>query len=315
MKLQALILIFVIVISFYVLKEGSSISQGKSEIDQSVGMASLGEINNGEPIVVKEEITVIPANAVVESPKIEKDEELPINCRSVSSKIFAIKDLDDNKVILEKNPDNHWPVASITKLMTAIVALENLNLSSVVEITQEAILSADGFSTLAIKEKYSVEDLLEASLVFSSNDASYALAQGLGQDIFVQKMNDKAKEIGMSQTSFVEPSGLSYLNQSTANDLATLLSYIYRNHPLILNMTRQKTASIKERVSGKTKKFSNIDLFAGQSNFFGGKTGFIDQSGGNLVTLFQKGGKMFFVGVLGSQDRFGEVSKLLECIE
>ncbi len=193
--------------------------------------------------------------------------------------------------------------------------MENLNLSSVVEITQEAISASEGFSTLAVKEKYSVEDLLEASLVFSSNDASYALAQSLGQDIFVKKMNDKAKEIGMSQTSFTEPSGLSYLNQSTANDLTTLLSYTYRNHPLVLNMTRQKTASIKEMVSKKTKRFTNINSFAGQSNFFGGKTGFIDQSGGNLVTLFSKDGNMFFVGVLGSQDRFGEVSKLLECIE
>jgi len=158
-------------------------------------------------------------------------------------------------------------------------------------------------------------DMIKSGMVFSSNDATFALSKYLGQDKFIQKMNDKAKEIGMSQTSFYEPSGLSYLNQSTIYDLETLLNFIYNKYPSILEFTRQKTVSIKELTSGKSKIYNNINQFAGRKEFVGGKTGYIDQSGGNLVTLFQKNGKLSFIGVLGSQDRFADVDRLFKCIK
>jgi D-alanyl-D-alanine endopeptidase (penicillin-binding protein 7) len=128
-------------------------------------------------------------------------------------------------------------------------------------------------------------------------------------------MNDKAKEISMSQTNFDDPSGLSYLNQSTAHDLFLLLSYVKKQYPYILDVTRQSTVTIRNKTTDIRKTLTNINEFAGRSDFLGGKTGFIDLSGGNLISLFYKNGKMVYIGVLGSPDRFGETEKILSCIQ
>jgi D-alanyl-D-alanine endopeptidase (penicillin-binding protein 7) len=200
--------------------------------------------------------------------------------------------------------------------MTAVVALENLNQSSVIEIIQQDIDDADGSNTFQTGDSFMTNSLVKALLMASSNDAAYALANAMGKDAFIQKMNDKAKEISMGQTTFFEPSGLSYLNQSTAHDLYLLLIYIQKHDQLILDTTRIKTLTIKNQTKGRpNKQLVNINEFAGRNDFFGGKTGFIDQSGGNLVSLFKKNGRMIYIGVFGSSDRFADTETILSCIQ
>lgn len=334
MRYQALILIFIILISAFVLKESSVFSENspatvvgqQAIVSNSINSTSdlqgieniSGGANEKQTTSQENKPTSLIAD-VVEAPSVSQDEpSQEQTCDGVNAKIYVVKSLSDGSVLFERGTDSRWPIASITKVMTAVVAMENMNLSTVLPISSNAIQTVQGYdasTSLVAGEKYTVQDLVKAALSFSSNEATYALAEGMGSDAFVAKMNQKAKEIGMNQTSFVEPSGLSYLNQSNVNDLYSLMTYAYRNYPMILDITRKKSVSLREMVSGKTKTFSNIDYFAGQTGFVGGKTGYIDQSGENLVTLFQKNAKMYFTAVLSSPDRFGETQKLYSCIK
>lgn len=319
MKYQTLILIFVLLVSTYFLKDRDVFSN-PNEVGKAVmmeAMESETDDKSGEVLEEKsvENEEIILPEILVERPLIEESQDGGIvSCQSLESKIALAKAIEDGKVIIEKDANNRWPMASITKLMTTLVAMENFNLADQIKISKEILDQVGEFKSFSENSIYSVNDLIKASLVFSSNDASYALAGKIGNDEFIKKMNDKAQSIGMTQTKFFEPSGLSYLNQSTANDLYTLIKYIYRQYPVLLDMTRQKTVSIKERVTNKNQKFSNINLFAGRKEFFGGKTGFIEQSGGNLVTLFFKNGKIFVLAVMSSDNRFSDIEKMYNCL-
>lgn len=235
-------------------------------------------------------------------------------CVVADASVFLVKNLSTEEVIFERNSYNRWPIASVTKLMSALVVSERLNMDNTFFVTQEAHEAVGEYYSFGVGERYSVQDLLRAMLVFSSNDAAYVLADALGREAFVDFMNAKAKEIGMSQTSFFEPSGLSYLNQSTASDVYLLLRYLSHMYPSLLDITRMQSTALTELESGKKKIFQNIDFFAGQKDFLGGKTGYIEESGGNLVTIFQKDGTMYFVAVLGSDNRFGDVENLYNCL-
>jgi D-alanyl-D-alanine endopeptidase (penicillin-binding protein 7) len=262
--------------------------------------------------IIKEKIDPV----VVERPIIEETTSTSNDlCVPIQTKNFLAQTISGASILYEKNSQNYWPIASITKLMTAIVALENINQSTVIEITPDIVKETDGYSTLQVGSLYTANDLIKLMLSISSNDAALALAKSFGKEAFIQKMNQKAKDISMSQTNFYEPSGLSYLNQSTAHDLYLLLTYIYQHYPLILDITRQKTVTVKDLSKNKKITFNNINEFAGRNDFYGGKTGFIDQSKGNLVSLFKKNGKMVFIAVLGSADRFGDTQKILSCIQ
>lgn len=321
MKYQAFILIFVILVSLYVVNKPSFFSDGDYDVSGRAEIISTVQDGVGvaaqsvhTPALVAPIVISGAFSDFIERPAVE----LPVasnSCSAVNAKIYLVKYLDNDRAFLEKNPFDRWPVASITKLMTAIIALERFDLSQRVVISQDIMKSVENHGSLGVGQEYSISDLIKASLVFSSNDASYALASLMGVDSFVLAMNQRAKEIGMNQTSFYEPSGLSYLNQSTAYDLYALMNFLYQYHPNLLEISRLKNVSLHDYSTGKKRSFANINFFAGKKDFFGGKTGFIDQSGGNLVTLFQKNGKMVFVGALSSPDRFGEIEKLLSCVE
>jgi D-alanyl-D-alanine endopeptidase (penicillin-binding protein 7) len=350
MRYQALILLFIILFSSYLFRETSVFSQSGGRLNQQqatvVDSLNLGSTNktieknesqissiqnsssSGVIAPTSSSATQIAPpdiakpstqteSVVIEQPLIQ-DAGTAINqlCTPISAKIFIAQTIDGASVLYEKNSQNMWPIASITKLMTAVVALENLNQSSVVEITQQDIDATDGNNTFQVGDSFTVDGLIKALLMVSSNDAAYALANAMGQDNFIKKMNDKAKEISMTQTNYHEPSGLSYLNQSTAHDLYSLLIYIQKHDQLIFDTTRIKTLTIKNQTKGRpAKKLVNINEFAGRKDFLGGKTGTIDQSGENLISLFYKNGKMIYIGVFGSPDRFGETLKILSCIQ
>jgi D-alanyl-D-alanine carboxypeptidase len=337
MRYQALLLIFIVLISSYLLKETSVFSQGGTNINDQgatiVDTLNLGSspqnIKNSEQGIKTIENTqtanqsqqsndnkIGSDSVIIEKPIIEETTS-SINdlCVPIEARIFLVQTIDGASILYEKNSQDRWPIASITKLMTSIVALENINQSSVIKITSAIEEEVGSNNTFAVGDSYTANDLLKAMLSASSNDAAYALAQSVGQNVFIQKMNDKAKELSMSQTDFYEPSGLSYLNQSTAHDLYLLLTYIKKHYPYILDITRQKSVTVKNQITGMRKTLVNIDDFAGRNDFFGGKTGFIDQSEGNLISLFSKNGKMVYIGILGSPDRFGETDKILSCLQ
>ncbi len=226
-------------------------------------------------------------------------------------KSSVAKDLDSNVDMLRFNTGERWALASLTKLMSAVVVSEELSLNSSIVITDRA-MSTEGMSgNFILNEVYSSGDLIKAMLVVSSNRAAIALADSIGTLKFVDKMQMKANALGMENTAFAEPTGLSFMNQGTVEDLEKLVGYIYENHPELLEISRQKSVALTELVGGRKNEMLNINAFAhSRPDFFGGKTGFTDQAGGNLITVFEHDGRKLLYIVLGTDDRFGQTELL-----
>lgn len=223
--------------------------------------------------------------------------------------------LEYGKNIVEYNMEKRWPIASISKLMTVVVAEEKIGFNSKIKMSAEAIATYGTSGEFSEDEIFSSRDLIKAALVVSSNDAAAALAESYGKADFVNEMQKKAKELGMYQTTYLEPTGLSYVNQSTISDLEKLARYIYKTHPDLLEISRQKSVSITDLKSGKARKIFNVDRFAGEPNFLGGKTGFIDEAGRNLLAFFNEDGQAVLTIVLGTDDSFVATEKLVSILK
>ena len=220
-------------------------------------------------------------------------------------KAGVAKDLDSNVDMYRFNSAERWALASLTKLMSAIIAVENVGSEKIVTISEKT-MAVDGISgNLKLGEQYEVSELVTAMLTVSSNRAAAAIADFYGEQKFVDAMQTKASVLGMTSTTFVEPTGLSFLNQGSVEDLEKLAAYIYKNHPEIFEITRQKSVEIHGNY------LLNINSFAQtRSDFWGGKTGFTDMAGGNLVTVFNHEGRKLLFIVLGTDDRFGQTDML-----
>lgn len=229
---------------------------------------------------------------------------------SMKVKSAVAKDLDSGVDMYRLNSEERWALASLTKLMTAVIALENVGADKTVTIS-EKILETDGIAgNLKLGEQYRVSELVEAMLTVSSNRAAVAIADFYGEQKFVDQMQMKASAIGMTQTTYVEPTGLSFLNQGSVRDLEKLVLYIYKNHPEIFEITRQKVADFHGN------QLLNINSFAQtRSDFWGGKTGFTDKAGGNLITIFNHDGRKLLFIVLGTDDRFGQTDMLYNWVK
>jgi D-alanyl-D-alanine carboxypeptidase len=219
----------------------------------------------------------------------------------------------DNGELYNFRADKRWPIASITKLMTAVVANKLLDPKEVIRITDDMLLADGSSGGFVSGESFTVEDLVEAMLVVSSNDAASAVSIHYGEEKFINEMNKFAEELGMIDTTFVDPTGLSIQNLSTVEDLVRLTKYIFENEPGILKITRKPTDSIINIKTGTSRKLENINIFAGREDFIGGKTGQIPEAGGNLLSVFSlpKNGSTVIIVVLGANDRFGETEKIL----
>lgn len=224
-------------------------------------------------------------------------------------------DLDSGFVFFLKG-DQHtrWPIASISKLLTASVARRALDPAFLITIQQSDVDTEGTAGNLRAGEIYSADALIKTMLLTSSNDAAVALARTIGET-FVTQMRGTAENIGMNETRLDEPTGLSQMNQSTMANLAQLLKYLIRSEKEILSITTQQKLSMQERSTGHSRIIQNINRFAGSSNFLGGKTGFIDSSGGNLVSVFQYQHFTIATIVLGATDRFVETERILNFIK
>ncbi len=221
-----------------------------------------------------------------------------------------VVNLDDNRVLWVRRPTQRHPLASLTKLMTGVIAIENIGTEKSVVITDEDVRAEGDMGGFKAGETFTVPDLIAAMMLSSSNDAADALARFYGTTLFVNAMQQKANDIGMTDTSFFDPSGLSPLNQSTAEDIALLVRYIREHHPEIFALSRNKEQAIMEQTSRVSRVVKSINEFSGSPEFLGGKTGYTPEAHGNLVSLFADGGKTLLVIVLGTDDRFRETRAL-----
>jgi len=212
--------------------------------------------------------------------------------------------------------DKRWPIASITKLMTALTA-DRLYLTEkpyeTILITEEMINTEGNSGGLKVGEKIRADDLIKAMMLVSSNDAAAALAIHYGEDAFVSEMNRIAVELGMTGTSFVDPTGLSVQNLSTVEDIRRLAKFIWEEESYIFEITQNQSGVITDLLSGSRWRLESINEFSGRSNFLGGKTGSIPEAEGNLVSIFYDAerGEELIIIVLGTGDRFGETENIL----
>ncbi len=225
-----------------------------------------------------------------------------------------------NRVIFEKNPSKKMPIASLTKLMTAIVAAEFYDDSYRVEIPKEAVSQPETSGNLTVGEILNVGDLLHIMLIESSNDAAFSLGAVVGQEGFTHLMNLQAKKLGLNNTLFFNPTGIDPANTtdnpnySTAQDLLALMEYILAEYPEILEIISKKEYDLylQNGILHHTLKNTN-ELLGEIPRLIGGKTGYTERAGGCLIVILKnKEGSYLINIVLNSPNRFGEMIKLIE---
>jgi D-alanyl-D-alanine carboxypeptidase len=233
----------------------------------------------------------------------------------VSAKAFLVGDLNTGEVILSKNQDQKFPIASVSKLMTALVTSKIMSPDDTAKVTKVA-LTAEGRSEgqngeLEPGETIKVADLLYPLLLESSNSAAEVLAEYFGKNDFISKMNEEAENLKMSSTSYGDPSGLSINNQSTASDLFKLTGYLVQNNPDLIKITTYRS------YSDKKQSWSNISQFLSDAGYMGGKSGYTDAALQTDVALYslplgQAGSRPIAITLLQSNDRKKDIETIVK---
>jgi D-alanyl-D-alanine endopeptidase (penicillin-binding protein 7) len=157
-------------------------------------------------------------------------------------------------------------------------------------------------------------DLLKACLIQSTNDAANSLAYFIGTEKFLSLMNQKAKELGMNNTSFSDSYGLSPDNRSSASDLVKLLSYIYKIHPEILTITKEDDFWLPD-ASGKLLHFENVNNLYQDPDFVGAKAGYIPESKQTLASVAMVNSKPVAIVLLDSRHRKADALKIVDWLK
>ena len=265
---------------------------------------SSANTNNGESAILISRRRIDPLLPVCD-----------FNKTVFTARAILTKYPDYNSSFFELNPEKRWPIASLTKLMTSVIAVEKIGADKEITISEKAFFTEGATGNLETGEVYKIDDLIKAMLISSSNDAAAAIAESFGEKKFIDEMQKKAAELKMFQTTYLEPTGLSYINQSTVNDLAKLINYIYKNYSGLLEISRQKEIKTTDLKTKKQKTLFSVNKFAGELDFIGGKTGYIEESGRNMVGLFNIAGKTVLTIVLGAENSFEETTKLKDFVQ
>lgn len=246
------------------------------------------------------------------TPQLEKMKEGKPEIQAESA---VVMDLNTGETIWGKETKIRKPIASITKLMTALIVLEENNLNDIVTISQTASGIEGSKIWLYRGEKLTIRDLLYATIIHSANDAAYALAEFNSGNVlkFIEKMNQKAQKLGLYNTKFSNPMGFDEPeNYSTAEDVALLGRYAYRNTFI------RHAASISDKeiesIKGTKYKLENTnDLLKTDTRFKGLKTGHTTQAGYSFVGMGEINNVYpVLIVVLKSPNRFEESVKLLD---
>jgi D-alanyl-D-alanine carboxypeptidase (penicillin-binding protein 5/6) len=243
----------------------------------------------------------------------------------LSAPISSLPDVDmaqgalvdsDGRVLWSRSAGTRRPMASITKIMTAVVALENSSLDEVVTIPKASVAVGESSASLRTGERLPMRDMLAALLVKSGNDAAVAIAQHVGgtEAHFVEMMNAKAAELGLSNTHFANPHGLDAPGHyTTASDLGVLARYAM-SKPEFSRIVSLKSVTIG---SGKRRETltSTDELLGNYRGAMGVKTGFTNGAGYSVVSAAQRNGLTLYAIVLGTKSdllRFREAKTLLD---
>ena len=250
-----------------------------------------------------------------------------IELEAVSALVYDIK---NKKIIFERNAYEMRPLASITKVLSVITALDLLPKETIVKIDKNSLLE-EGDTGLYKDEKWKLSDLIDYSLTASSNDGISAIAASAGalsglnnyQDRerdFVDKMNSKARQIGMRNSYFINATGLDLKDgrsggYSNAYETALLLAYALERYPEILESTTHSSIDIASLSNIRHKASNTNNGIRNISGLVGSKTGFTEMAGGNLAIIIDGGlGRPFVIVALGSsiEGRINDVTSMAQ---
>jgi len=234
----------------------------------------------------------------------------------ISAKSALIFDTTTNRVLFEKNPKERLPMASLTKIMTAIVALENKKKDDTYLVKQEYLVGENSMG-LTNGEKLTLDELLYGLILNSGNDAAETLAGNFkgGRDAFIKSMNNKAKALGLSNTHFTNPSGL----EGDGKQYTTVYDLLIQTNYALSNLFEFKkvvsTFSMELPYSQNHKYFyleNETNLISSYPGVKGVKDGYTPEAGLCLVTYLDYQGHKIIAIILGSSDRRGEMIELLD---
>lgn len=228
------------------------------------------------------------------------------------------------KILYHKNIFEVRPIASLSKLMTALVVVDEMSLPDEVIISRDAVETYGEAGNLVVDETLTVESLLYALLVASSNDAAAALEEYYNtfrveaDQTFVAAMNKKARELGLEDSFFVEPSGLNLNNHSTAYDLARLADYVFRI-PVLRQVLSTSVIDVRS-VDGEINHHlvNSNQLLGVLPGVLGGKTGYTEEAGESILLFVKKGDDpddYLIHIVLGSDDRTKAARQIIDWVE
>lgn len=307
-SLQILIVLLLIAIAWVLLLIEKNNQPMQANINQTQGNKIISQLPTAENI----ENNFLPIrNWAIQEPEISAKSAIILN---------FIND-KKNSVLYQKNTGRILPIASLTKLMTAIIAVENYNLETVIKISENSVLIDGNSGGLVAEEELKIKDLLYIMLVESSNDAAMSLAQDnpeISYENFIMLMNNKAKELGLSNTTFKEPVGLDSYNQSTVSEIAIIAEYAFR-FPLLAEILKTSEATVYSIDKNIIHKITSTNKLLGRvPQLIAGKTGYTEEAGGCLMTIsnisesVKSNNNYLITVILGSTQRENDTEKLID---
>lgn len=288
-----------------------------------------------ETAAAPQELSATIAEAVLQKEESDPVGPNPYESLALEAQAVIVYDIARDTVLFSSNEDTEHPLASLTKLMTGLVASEALKDKDRV-VVRESAIETEGDSGLFANESWSWRDLLSFTLMTSSNDGADALATVAGAtwiqapkedvhdyekvDAFVAQMNERARDLGLTHTSFSNATGLDVGPnregaRGTARDVSRLIAYIWEHEPAVLDYTTEATAEFRS-LDGYRHSATNTNEYVTQiPGILGSKTGYTDLAGGNLAIVYDSGlDHPIAVVVLGSSrdGRFSDVQTLVD---
>lgn len=292
------------------------------------GAYLLGQQSNTETLRdadIQQTALGVLKSANAHAPKLLIDDDVTIEADAA-----FVWDVANQRVIYEKNADEALPLASITKLMTALVSYEIVDENETVSVPDVAVRQ-EGDSGLYSGERFNLKTLTDYMLMSSSNDAAYTIAsvggavlfEDQGADTFIKGMNIRAEELGLDSLRFYNPTGLDVTAYKagavgSARDVSFLMEHILRHYPELLDATQETETRLYNEFGEYHESENTNQIITSIPNLIGSKTGYTDLAGGNLTIAFAAGlNRPIVVTVLGSSfdGRFDDVLTLVEAAQ
>lgn len=267
-----------------------------TKIREAIQTHSLGSVvqTQKNPVILDESILIEDQSSaahtaealpttILTNPVVEKKP-----AQYISAESYIVANLKTGEIYISHNPSQIFPIASVSKLYTALVVQHLMDSDDEIVITQSMLDAYGDAGHLVLDEKFTSEELLYPLLMESSNDAAEAYAQSYGYQNFMEEMNGFAKEIGLENTSFKDASGLNPWNTSNANDLFMLSQYLYGHEKDLLKISKTVEYDIATTSDHGGHRFVNINPYAPYTSFIGGKTGRTDEAKESMISLFKQ---------------------------